>query len=188
MHDEIKSIKAGKYTLVAKLYNGEFHGFVWHGGKVIENHVADSLEDAWKKICGLLYSHLSDEAHSRKDTPHTLIEVRQAFLTIDSQLSIGQRAMLRKHLDAKDRCLTATQLANAARYKRFSGANLQYGLLGAMLYGEIPRVLPTHSDGSPIMTCMIADEMDQRENADDEWIWKMRDDIAEGLTASGIVR
>lgn len=188
MHDEVKSIKAGKYTLVAKLYNGQYHGFVWHGAKVIENHVAESLEDAWKKICGLLYTHLAYDAASRKESPHTAMEARQAFLNIDSQLSIGQRAMLRGHLTAKDRCLTATQLANAAHYKGFSAANLQYGLLGAMLFGEMPRTLPTRADDSPIMTCMIAEEMDQRENADEEWIWKMRDDIAEGLTASGIMR
>jgi hypothetical protein len=185
MQDEVKSVKSGKYTLVARIYEGKYHGFLWHDGKVIEDDLAGSLDDAWTKVCGRLYSRLSQDADARKDLPPNASEAKQAFLNIEARLSLGQKAMLRNHMNAKGRCLTATQLATAAGYKGFSAANLHYGLLGAMLYGEMPRPLPTRSDGSPVMTYMIADGLDQGEKSEGEWIWRMRDDIADGLTAAG---
>lgn len=187
MHDDLKSIKAGRYTLVARLYNGKYHGFLWVSGKVIEDDLAESLDDAWKKVCGRLYTHLLQDADARSELPHTAMETKQAFLNIESRISAGHKAMLREHCKAENRCLTATQLAKAAGYKGFSAANLQYGLLGAMLYGEMPRSLPTRADGSPIMTCMIADDVDQRQASEGQWLWKMRQHIAEGLAASGII-
>jgi hypothetical protein len=187
MHDEVKSIKSGKYTLVARLYEGNYHGFLWHNGKVIENDRACSLDDAWTKVFARLYAHLSSDADSRKDLQPNASEARQAFINIASRLSVGQKAMLRKHANAEGRCLTATQLATAAGYKNFSAANLHYGLLGAMLYGEMPRPLPTRKDGTPVMTYMIADGVDKETASEGEWIWKMRDDIAEGLAAAGVI-
>lgn len=187
MHEEVKSIKSGKYTLVARLYKGEFHGFLWANGKVIEDDLADSLDQAWRMVCSRLYAHLLSDAEVRSHIPHTAVEVRQSFLNIESRLSSGQKAMLRQHLKAENMCLTATQLAKAAGYKQYSGANLQYGLLGAMLYGEMPRVLPLRANGTPIMTFMIAEDVDMTQSSEEQWIWRMRKDIAEGLTASGIL-
>jgi hypothetical protein len=187
MTDEVKSIKSGKYTLVARMYQGNYRGFLWHGGKVIENDAASSLDDAWEKVFGRLYEHLSVEAEARRDVPSSEAEAQQAFMNISSRLSIGQKAMLREHLSAKGRRLTATQLAAAAGYKGFSAANLQYGLLGAMLYGEMPRPLPLNKNGKPAMTFMIADGVDNNEGTADQWIWAMRDDIASGLAAAKIL-
>ena len=187
MSDDIKTIKSGPYTLVARLYEGRYHGFLWHGGKVIENDVADSLTAAWARVCARLYERLSQAADARGAVPVSAVEARDAFLAVDARLSLGQKAMLRAHLHAPDRCMTATQLANAARYRSYAAANLQYGLLGAMLYGEMPRPLPVRPDGTPVMTFMLAQGQGDDEAMEGEWVWKMRDEIAEGLVAARIV-
>jgi hypothetical protein len=187
MRDEVKSIKAGPYTLVARLYEERYHGFLWHAGKVVENDVADSLTQAWTKVCARLYERLSQTVEARGDASPDAGEACNAFLAIEPRLSAGQKAMLRAHLHAQDRCLTATQLAKAAGYRGYSAANLQYGLLGAMLYGEMPQRLPLRADGSPVMTFMIARGHGEQNVLEAEWIWKMRDEIAEGLTAARIV-
>ena len=62
-------------------------------------------------------------------------------------MSGGQRAMLRAHYEAPGRKITATQLAQAAGFANFSAANLQYGLLGAMLFAEIPEDLEAFAVG-----------------------------------------
>lgn len=187
MHEDVKSIKAGKYTLVARQYNGKHHGFLWFGGKVIEDDLAESLDDAWRMVCGRLYSHLLKDSEVRGGLSYSAMEAKQAFLNIEQRMTTGQKAMLRGHLNAENGCMTATQLAKVAGYKGFSAANLQYGLLGAMLYGEMPQPLPIRADGSPIMTCMIAEGADQRSASEGQWIWKMKQNIADGLAASGII-
>ncbi|RZI60329.1 MAG: hypothetical protein EOP94_01685, partial [Zymomonas sp.] len=69
----------------------------------------------------------------------------------DSYLS-----MLRAHLSAPDHLLSATQLADAAGYSGYGGANLHYGLLGQRVAQEIGFVPPRRDDGSEIWTCAIA--------------------------------
>ena len=95
--------------------------------------------------------------------------------------------MLRAHLKAVDQRITATELAKAAGYANYSAANLQYGLLGAMLFAEMPIELPKGSNGSPVMTHAIASEDDLRASSKDQWIWQMRPYIAAGLVVSDIL-
>jgi len=187
MRDEVKSIKSGPYTLVARLYEGRYHGFLWEGGKVVENDAADSLSAAWARVCSRLYERLSQAAQARGADASNATEARNAFLAVHPRLSVGQKAMLRAHLDAPDRCLTATQLSKAAGYRGYAAANLQYGLLGAMLYGEMPQFLPLRRDGSPIMTFMIASGENEEQRPEREWIWKMRHSIAVGLREARIL-
>jgi hypothetical protein len=187
VRDEVKTIKSGPYTLVARLYEGRYHGILWHARKVVEDDVADSLTDAWARVWARLCERLSQVVHERGTVPVTAIEARDAFLAVNSRLSLGQKAMLRAHLHTPDRCMTATQLAKAAGYRSYSAANLQYGLLGAMLYGEMPRTLPVRPDGTPIMTFMIAQGHGEEGAVEGNWVWKMRDEIAEGLLDARIV-
>lgn len=187
MQDDVKTIEAGKYTLVARFHKGANRGAIWANGKVIDEVEGDSLNDAWKKLCDRLYVRLVEAAGLRAGTPPSAHEAKLAFLSIEQRLSAGHRAMLRAHLHAEGQRITATQLANAAGYARYSAANLQYGLLGAMLFAEMPEELPKRGDGSPIMTCAIASSEDLRSSDEEQWIWQMRPHIAEGLAASAIV-
>jgi hypothetical protein len=187
MQDEVKTIEAGKYTLVARFNKGAHRGALWSDGKVVDEVEGDSLNDAWKKLCDRLYARLVEAAGARKGTPPTSHEAKVAFLSIEKRLTAGHKAMLRAHLNAEGRQITATKLADAAGYARYSAANLQYGLLGAMLFAEMPEELPKRGDGSPIMTCAIASSDDFRGSEEEQWIWQMRPHISEGLAASGIL-
>jgi hypothetical protein len=93
--------------------------------------------------------------------------------------------MLRAHYAAPNRCITATQLAKAANYTGYQSANLQYGRVGWLLYGELPTPLPRRpSDGKLIYTCALAEEVDQRTDDEAQWIWRMRPHVAEALGAA----
>jgi hypothetical protein len=96
--------------------------------------------------------------------------------------------LLRTHLNAPNRCITATLLAQAANYEGYQSANLHYGRVGWLLYGELPTPLPRRlSDGKLIYTCALAEENDQRADDEAQWIWKMRPHIAEALVAAKLV-
>lgn len=187
MHEEVKSVVAGKYTLVARFHEGVNKGALWADGKVVETVQGSTLEEAWTLLGARLYAKLSAQAAQRGGLAPTAEEARRAFLTIGGRLTTGHKAMLRAHLQAPEHQITARGLAKAAGYAGYSAANLQYGLLGAMLYAEMPEPLPTRADGTPVMTCMIGYGQDQRTSPEDEWIWTMRTHIVEGLRGSGIL-
>lgn len=188
MHDdEIKSLRTGAYTLVARWHDGGWVAVVWSEGKKLMHERAESLEAAWKLALDWLSERAAEIAEQRGGEMPSAAEACKAFYAIDKRLSEGQRKMLKAHLDAPDHIITATGLANAAGYKGYSGANLQYGFVGAMLVGEIPEILPKRADGSRIATCAIASVDDIRASKEDQWLWKMRPHIVEGLRTSGIV-
>lgn len=58
---------------------------------------------------------------------------KQAFVAIHHAITDGQMAMLRTQYLAPAYSRTATELADAAGYTTYDGANLQYGLLGGKL-------------------------------------------------------
>ncbi len=119
-------------------------------------------------------------AANRNGTSPSAEEAVKALNRIWPKLSSGQKAMLLAHHRAVDQRITATQLAEAAGYASYSAANLQYGLLGAMVFAAMPEELPRRSDGTHIMTCAIA-RGDEEGGAEDQWVWKMRRHIHEAL-------
>lgn len=187
MHEEVKSVVAGKYTLVARFHEGVNKGALWADGKVVDLVQGSTLDEAWTQVCARLYGHLSAQATQRGEVPPSAEEARRAFLNIGARLTAGHKAMLRAHLLAPQHQITARSLAQAAGYAGYSAANLQYGLLGAMLYAEMPEPLPLRADGTPVMTCMIGHGQDQRMAPEAEWIWTMRAHIVDGLRTSGIL-
>jgi hypothetical protein len=186
MTDELKTIDAGPYTLVARLHNGSYRGALWHTKQIVFDVRAGSIDEVWRLLCDALYKcQVALAAHRNGQAP-TADEAHAALVRIAPRLTVGHKAMLRAHLRAPERNITATQLAEAAGYVGYSAANLQYGLLGAMLFAELPEVLPQRKSGSPIMTCAIASADDRRASAEDQWIWQMRPHIAQGLELARI--
>jgi hypothetical protein len=122
----------------------------------------------------------------------------EAFLAI-SPLNESCRAMLAAHLQAPDRLLSATKLAEAAGYRSYSGANLQYGKLGYLIAQEIGFTPPTRGDGTPIWTCAIARDPAADLDVEFEGLvalalrhmdaphfeWQMRPQVAEALLRLG---
>ncbi len=186
--DDKKSEVVGPYTLVAMFYKGEFHGVIWKGGSKIENVTGDSVDDCLGKIRDRLGDLLQAEAVARRDSSPSVSETVAALHRIAPRLNAAQLRMLRAHYKAEHRCITARQLAKAADYDGYQSANLWYGKVGWMLYGELPTPLPRRAtDGKLIFTCALAEEADQRSSDEGEWIWKMRPHIAEALAAAKLV-
>lgn len=185
MSDELKALEAGEYVLVARLVKGVYRGALWHASKIDQSIEGSSLEEVYRKLESLLFERQMAKASSRQGVDPTTEEATRALNRVLPKLSDGQRAMLRAHLKAPGQRITATQLAEAAGYATYSAANLQYGLLGVMLFGEMPEDLPRRKDGTPIMTCVIASGDDHREGAEAQWIWKMRPHLVQALNLLG---
>jgi hypothetical protein len=186
MSEAMKTFKAGPYTLVARVTDSGCRGVLWADGKMAFEVRGETLDEVWRGLCNALYERQVLLAAARLDEP-TVEEAAKAFVCIAHQLTAGHKAMLRAHLTAPNRKITATQLAKAAGYANYSAANLQYGLLGAMLFAELPIDLPKRKDGSPVMTCAIASGEYLSTSCEEEWTWTMRPYIAAGLVASRIL-
>lgn len=186
--DDKKSEVVGPYTLVAMFYKGGYQGVIWKGGSKVENITGDSVDECLAKVRDRLGDLLQAEAIARQDSSPTVTETIAAVHRIAPRLSQGQLLMLRAHYNAPNRCITATQLSQAANYEGFQSANLQYGRVGWLLYGELPTPLPRRkSDGTLIYTCALAEEDDQRADDEAHWLWKMRPHVAEALAAAKVV-
>lgn len=108
-------------------------------------------------------------------------------------------AMLRAHLAAPDHLISATNLAAAAGYAGYEGANLHYGKLGQRVADEIGFVPPRREDGTEIWTCAIArDTSMDTEYPDTSMLealsrnmetlhfeWQMRPQVVQALRALG---
>lgn len=181
MAEEHKTLEAGEYTLVAKLYKAAYRGVLWREGKILFQIEGESLDDAFRKLLSLLYEEQLTKAAKRNGLSPSTEEATKALYRIWPKISAGQKAMLLAHHKAKDQRITATQLAQAAGYASYSAANLQYGLLGGLLFAEMPEELPRRGDGTPIMTCAIARGDASEKDAEDDWVWKMRPHIYDAL-------
>lgn len=186
--DDRKSEIVGPYTLVALSHKGGFHGVVWQGGRKTEAVTGSSVEDCLTQLRDHVADLLQAEAAARGDSSPTVSATVAALHRVAPRLTLGQIQMLRAHYHATDRCITATQLAEAADYRGYRAANLQYGRVGLLLYGELPVPLPRRvSDGKLIFTCALAEAADQRSDDETQWIWRMRSHVAEALAAAKLV-
>jgi hypothetical protein len=116
------------------------------------------------------------------DGSPSAIEYAEAFARL-GKLPASYDAMLLAHRNAPKHTLTATQLAEAAGYSGWNGANLHYGKLGQMLAEELGYTPPTRPNGSVIYTAAIAtwdkDRNPDPDNPHFEWI--MRPQVVEAL-------
>jgi hypothetical protein len=186
--DDRKSEVVGPYTLVALFHKGAHHGVIWKAGSKIESVTGNDVDDCLIKLRDRLGDLLQAEAKERGDASPSVTQTVEALHRIAPRLSPAQLRMLRAHHCAPNRCITATQLAQAADYDGYQAANLQYGRVGWLLYGELPVPLPRRaSDGKLIYTCALAEADDQRLGGEAEWVWKMRPHVAEALSAARLV-
>lgn len=99
----------------------------------------------------------------------TALKYKEAFASI-SDLPENYLSMLRFHYAQPARTTTATQMANAVRYKSYSGANRHYARLGEMVGEDL--------DWKPKMPLAVLVEFDEL-GAEIQWI--MRPQVAEAL-------
>lgn len=163
------------HQLLSTLHAGKFKGRVWKDKALLNELEGSSVNDVLDKLKAFVDARFSEEAASRQEAPVELYV--DAFRKIMNGLTDGHRAMLKAHYLAPNRCVTATQLAEAADYSSYGAANLQYGLVGKMLFEAMPMDIPKRDDGTPIWTFMLA-VPGNKDVPEDQWLWQMKPEVA----------
>jgi hypothetical protein len=178
----------GRYKLVARFHTGAHRGWLWRDGQRMAEVEAASNTAAMAKLETVFYEMLQAKAREQGHAAHSDAATAKALLAIWSGLAPAQIAMLRAHYLAPGRALSATQLAQAAKYKTIGGVNLHYGRVGWMLFGELPRTLPLDkSTGKPVYTFALAEGPVEPRPKAEHWIWTMRPEVARGLEIAELV-
>ena len=105
-----------------------------------------------------------------------------AFKKIESRMTDNQHKMLVNHHASPCHVTTARELAHSVGYSDYNGANLHYGKLGIML-AEAMDI--TWRDNSVSMI-LIGAPPGTATNT--EWIWVMRENVAQALEELGWVK
>jgi hypothetical protein len=111
------------------------------------------------------------------------IRYQQAFRAIRSELSDGQWAMLCAQYLAPSHTITATELANAAGYKNFRGANLQYGKMGTLL-----REALGYWDNETQSSYVLSLFYPPNTAGNSDWLFAMHDEVVKALKGLGWFR
>jgi len=111
-----------------------------------------------------------------KESKYTAKQYSDAFKRIT--VSPYHMRMLQAHYHAPDRTVTATQMAKALGYPKYTAANLHYGKL-ARLVGELIGWQPLPEQAVFVLVTF--------ERPDREWQWIMRPEVAQALEQLGWV-
>ena len=173
------------FFLVAALHKGRFRGRAFKAEQPQFDVEGSSIADVVDQLHRRVDQVLADLVARRETQPVSSKELVAAFKSIEKRLSDGQRAMLKAHVHAPDRTLTATELAAAAGYENYSAANLQYGFVGKWLYEELLCPLLKQEDGTNIYTSALASGLDDGK-AEDQLRWVMKPEVAAALEELGL--
>ena len=187
MSEDVLLRRAGRYDLVARIHKGAPTGVIRVGRDILKTVTGTDLDEVWAQLLQHLSALAQDDARKRGGAAPSAEEATAAFQHLWPHLPTSYKAMLREHLRRPAHGITATQLAEAAGYKHYGAANLHYGMLGAMVNVEMPEILPTRKNGSPIMTCALAEGIDEEQPDEGHWVWTMRPHIVTGLTAAKVL-
>ncbi len=105
-------------------------------------------------------------------------EYATMFEQLRPRLTENQVAMLSFHL-AKERPVTATELAEHVGYADWRGVNAQYGRVGAMLRGLDPRL--RELEGQESYAFARFDQIPRKDESYPEWIWTFHRPVEDAL-------
>ncbi|NEU81235.1 DUF262 domain-containing protein [Nostoc sp. UIC 10630] len=114
-------------------------------------------------------------------------DYKQAFIAISSQLTDSHKRMLKAHYHAPGQIITATELAEAAGYEHFGGANLQYARIAELIANYLNYSPRQHDDsGKPFWSLMLASgywkTLENPEiTSQREWHWQLREQVSQAL-------
>lgn len=112
-------------------------------------------------------------------------DYKKALLAISQRMPDSYKRMLVAHYHAPSQIITAYQLAEAARYKSFEGANLQYGKIGKLIAQYCNYTPPSHTGkDSPFWSIILANGYQDDKN---KWHWALRPQVAQALEELGWV-
>jgi len=110
----------------------------------------------------------------------------KGFQNILPKLSDGHLSMLKAHFNAPGKTITATKLAEAAGYKNYNAANMQYGYVGKYLHEEIFVPLKKRKDGTDIFTSALATGEANETTPEKQWKWTMKTEVADAIASLGL--
>lgn len=122
-----------------------------------------------------------------------LEDYKKAFIAISCEITNSHKAMLRAHYHAAAQIITATELAEAAGYEHFGGANLQYARIAELVANYLSYVPPERdNNGKPFWSLMLASGYwkileDSESTTQREWQWQLRPQVAQALEDLGWV-
>ncbi|MDR5754881.1 MULTISPECIES: hypothetical protein [Caballeronia] len=175
------------YVLVARASDYGARCWAWKDNSPVHKMLGGTVKDA----IAVARRAIDDELGTpRRQGTEADVGYTAALAAVLPNLSAAQVRMLQAHYHAPDRTITATQLAAAAGYASYTGANLQYGMIGKAILEQHPLKVAEKKDGTPIYTFALADEAvrDQPGDIDaPEWKWRMLPALAHALRVSGTV-
>lgn len=173
----------GPYQLVLRQRHGEnAFAVLWRGREKLALAEADTIEDAYNEMLQVLSIRQHEKAKTRASAAPSAEEIAHSFRFLWGHLHTGQQAMLIALHKAHGRELSATALANAAKYATYSAANLWLGRAGVLFNQECPRPdLLLYADGKPVPTSWFGNWSEDRST------WSMRPEVAEGMHLAGCV-
>ncbi|MEH2364413.1 GmrSD restriction endonuclease domain-containing protein [Nostoc sp.] len=123
----------------------------------------------------------------------TVDDYKQAFIAISSQLTDSHKRMPKAHYHAPGQIITVTELAEAAGYEHFGGANLQYARIAELVANYLKYSPRQHDDsGKPFWSLMLASGYwktleDSEITSQREWQWQLREQVSQALEDLGWV-
>ena len=169
----------GPYKLVIRHPKAaKAYSVLWRGGEKLAYAEAESREAAFNEMLRLLGIRQLELAKARGNAPLTAEQVATAFRYLWNCLTKSQQTMLQALHRSPEREMTVPALAEAVRFRGYSGVNLWLGLAGAMFANECPRAdgeMLLNDDGSPVMTSWFALWDKPR------GVWIMRPEVADGM-------
>lgn len=112
-------------------------------------------------------------------------EYAAMFEQLRPRLTANQVAMLRFHL-ARERPVTATELAAHVGYADWRGVNVQYGRVGAMLRELDPRLRDL--EGQESYAFARFDQIPRKDESYAEWTWTFHRPVEDALRTLAWVR
>jgi hypothetical protein len=114
------------HKVLSAFHKGKFRGRVWKHGDLIHEAEGADIDSMLVDLKHFIDESIVSTAEEAGAKPNG-VRLEEGLRANLEALSDGQVAMLKAHFRAPDQTITATELAKAAGYARYSAANLQYG-------------------------------------------------------------
>lgn len=173
----------GPYQLVIRHpKDARAFAVLWRGGEKLAFAEGDTREKAYDEMLRLLGVRQLENAKEHASAAPSAEKVAHSFRFLWGHLNSGQQAMLRALHKAPGRQLSATGLAEAAKYASFEPANLWLGRAGVLFNQECPRPDMLLDDkGKPVQTSWFCTWSEPKRT------WSLRPEVADGMQLAGCV-
>ena len=183
----IETIKYGRYEIKAGMANNKARALAYLRNKKVCDAEDNTVESVISKIKTIL-DDLDSNNNSARRAPHigTVTDYVNAFMSLD--IAESRLAMLKAHAKAPQQIMSLQQLADAAGYKDYSAATLQYGTLAKDIIAFCGlKIRQEESWSIEVATCSSAEfvHADGTKILDTgphpDWAWQMHPEVLEAL-------